>query len=249
MTRTGGDAEGPGTGVGLFTTTHWSVVLAARHEKSPQAAEALEKLCRTYWHPLYVYVRRRGYGPDDAQDLTQQFFALFLENERFGLADPDRGKFRSFLLKSVQNFLTDEWRRLHRAKRGGNAVRVPWNIEADEDAWAADLTDDLTPERAYERRWAMTLLEQVLSSLRTEYARAGKVRLFETLEDFLWGPDASISYPQIAAELSMTEGAVRVAVHRLREQYRERLRAEVAHTVDHPGGVDEELHYLIGLMS
>lgn len=249
MTRTGGETGGPGTGVGLFTTTHWSVVLAAGQQKSPQAAEALEKLCRIYWHPLYVYVRRRGYGPEEAQDLTQQFFALFLENDRFGLADPNRGRFRTFLLKSVQHFLTDEWRRVHRAKRGGGAVNIPCDPRTAEDASAPELTEAMTPERAYERRWAMTLLEQVLSSLRADYAQAGKARLFEALEDFLWGPDASISYRQVAKELAMTEGALRVAVHRLREHYRERLRAEVAQTVGNPGEVDEELRHLIALMS
>jgi len=249
MTRAGGEAEGPGTGVGLFTTTHWSVVLAAGQQGSPQATEALEKLCGTYWHPLYVYVRRRSYGPEDAQDLTQQFFAVFLENECFSLADPDRGKFRTFLLKSIQHFLTDEWRRVHRAKRGGGAVSIPWDTRAAEDGCAAELTEAMTPERAYERRWAMTLLEQVLDSLRAEYAQAAKARLFEALQDFLWGPDASISYARIAEELDMTEGAIRVAVHRLREHYRERLRAEVGHTVGNPGDVDEELRYLIALMS
>jgi RNA polymerase sigma factor (sigma-70 family) len=249
MTRAGGEAEGPGTGVGLFTTTHWSVVLAAGQQKSPQAAEALERLCRTYWRPLYVYVRRRGYGPEDAQDLTQQFFALFLENERFGLADPDRGKFRTFLLKSVQHFLSDEWKRVHRAKRGGGFVSIPLDSQAAEDGCAVELTEALTPERAYERRWAMTLLEWVLGALREEYVQAGKGPLFEALEDFLWGPDTSISHARIAEKLGMTEGAIRVAVHRLREHYRDRLRTEVAQTVGNPAEVDEELRHLITLMN
>lgn len=249
MTRAGGEAEGPGTGAGLFATTHWSVVLAAGAHGSRQALDALESLCRTYWHPLYVYVRRRGYGPDDAQDLTQQFFALFLKNESFSLADPARGRFRTFLLKSVQHFLSDEWKREHRIKRGGDAVRIPLDRHLAEERYRAELAEELTPERAYERRWAMTLLEQVLGALRAEYVRAGKSRLFEALQDFLWGLDASTSYPQIAEVLGMSEGALRVAVHRLREHYRERLRIEVAHTVSHPADVDEEIRYLIALMS
>jgi RNA polymerase sigma factor (sigma-70 family) len=249
MAPAGGQPGGAKTGAPVFSTTHWSVVLAAGQQKSPEAAQALEKLCRTYWQPLYVYVRRRGYNPDDAQDLTQQFFALFLEKEGFSLADPDRGKFRTFLLTAIQHFLADEWKRAHRAKRGGGARVVSLDTQAAEERCRAGLAEALPPDRAYERCWAITLLEQVLSSLRGQYLQAGKGRLFEALEDFLWGPDASMSYARVAEELDMTEGAVRVAVHRLREHYRDRLRAEVAHTVDQPGSVDEELRYLIALMS
>lgn len=244
-TRVGASAAGSA----VFTATHWSVVLAAGQQGSPRAVAALETLCRTYWHPLYVYVRRRGYGPEDAQDLTQQFFAQFLEKEGFSRADPDRGKFRSFLLKSIQHFLADEWKRAHRAKRGGGTRTLPWDSQAAEECCRADLAEAMTPERAYERRWAMTLLEQVLTSLRGDYVQAGKPRLFEALQDFLWGPEASLSYAQLAGELGMTEGAIRVAVHRLREHYRDRLRAAVAQTVDKSGEVDEELRYLIALMS
>jgi RNA polymerase sigma-70 factor (ECF subfamily) len=225
------------------------VVLAAGQQESPEAVAALENLCRTYWHPLYVYVRRRGYGPDDAQDLTQQFFALFLKNESFSLADPARGRFRTFLLKSVQHFLSDEWKREHRVKRGGDAVRISLDSRLAEERYRAELAEELTPERAYERRWAMTLLEQVLGVLREEYLQAGKGRLFDALQDFLWGLDASTSYGQIAESLGMSEGATRVAVHRLREHFREQLRAAVAHTVSHPAEVDEEIRYLIALMS
>jgi RNA polymerase sigma-70 factor (ECF subfamily) len=186
---------------------------------------------------------------EDAQDLTQQFFAGFLEKQSFSLADPARGRFRTFLLKSLQHFLADDWRRAHRAKRGGGAFELPLDGAAAETRYAAELTDAMTPERAYEERWAMTLLDQVLARMREEYGRAGKARLFEALQDLLWGPDVSVSYRALATELAMTEGALRVAVHRLREHYRERLRAEVAHTVSHPSEVDAELHYLISVIS
>ncbi len=246
----------PGDGVepsakdsGLFTTTHWSVVLAAGDSASPNSREALEKLCRAYWYPLYVYVRRRGYGPEDAQDLTQQFFARFLEKGSFSLADPSRGRFRTFLLKSLEHFVADDWKRAHRAKRGGGTVGLHLDGVVAEACYAAELTETMTPERAYEERWALTLLEQVLGRMREDYARVGKARLFEALEDFLWGPDGSVSYAALAQDLATTEGALRVAVHRLREHYRDRLRAEVAQTVSGPSEVDVELRYLIGVIS
>ena len=236
-------------GSGLFTTTHWSVVLAAGQQDSPQASEALETLCRAYWYPLYLYVRRRGYGPEDAQDLTQDFFARFLEKGSFNLADPSRGRFRTFLLKSLQHFLADDWKRAHRAKRGGGTVELPLDGVVAEARYAAELTDTRSPERAYEQRWALTLLEQVLGRMREDYARVGKARLFEALQDFLWGSDGSVSYAALAQDLATTEGALRVAVHRLREHYRDRLRAEVVQTVSSPGEVDAELRYLIGVIS
>jgi RNA polymerase sigma-70 factor (ECF subfamily) len=249
MAPSGKEVEKAETQRGVFATTHWSVVLAAGEAESPPAAEALEKLCRTYWQPLYVYVRRRGYGLEKAQDLTQSFFAHFLEKKSFSLADPARGRFRTFLLKSLQHFLTDDWKRAHRLKRGGGQVDIPWDIHTADDHYAAELAETMTPERAYEERWAMALLEQVLCLMREDYATAGKTRLFESLQEYLWGIEDSASYAQIAQILAMTEGAVRVAVHRLREQYRERLRTEVAHTVSNPNEVDDELRYLIQVIS
>jgi RNA polymerase sigma factor (sigma-70 family) len=217
---TGGGSEDAETRGGLFATTHWSVVLEAGQPGSPQSAEALEKLCGVYWYPLYVYARRRGCGPEDAQDLTQQFFARFLEKGSFSLADPARGRFRTFLLKSFQHFLADDWKRAHRAKRGGGRVELPFDSDTAEGRYTVELVETMTPERAFEERWAMTLLEQVLSRMREDYGRVGKARLFEALQDFLWGPDGSVSYAALANDLAMTEGAIRVAVHRLREQYR-----------------------------
>jgi RNA polymerase sigma-70 factor (ECF subfamily) len=225
------------------------VVLAAGQSDSPDATQALETLCGAYWYPLYAYVRRRGYGHEDAQDLTQQFFARFLEKGSFSLADPSRGRFRTFLLKSLQHFLADDWKRAHRAKRGGGTIELPLDGVVAEARYTAELAETMTPERVYDERWAMTLLEQVLSRMREDYDRAGKARLIEALQNFLWGADGSASYAQIAENLAMTEGAVRVAVHRLREQYRERLRAEVAHTVSNPNEVDDELRYLIQAIS
>jgi RNA polymerase sigma factor (sigma-70 family) len=233
---------------GVFATTHWSVVLQAGDEQSPRAAGALEQLCRTYWYPLYLYVRRRGYRVEDAQDLTQQFFAHVLKKGSFGLANPARGKFRTFLLHSLQNFLANEWKKAHRIKRGGDITCFSLDATDAEHRYASEPAATMTPERAYEKRWAMTLLEQVLANLQQEYARAGSGRVFEELVDSLWGKDASISYAQIGERLSMTEGAIRGAMHRLRERYRERLRAEVAHTVADFCEVDGELRYLIAVV-
>ena len=226
-----------------FTATHWSVVLAAGQQGSPQAVEALETLCRTYWHPLYVYVRRRGYGPEDAQDLTQQFFAQFLEKEGFSRADPDRGKFRSFLLKSVQHFLADAWKRVHRAKRGGGARTLPWDSQAAEECCRAELAEAMTPERAYERRWAMTLLEKATEALRREHEAVGERAVFDALLGFLSGTQDQEPYKEVAARLNLTEDAVRVRVHRLKRRFGKLLREVIADTVE-AGEIDEEMRHL-----
>ena len=248
MGRETRDAPGA-VGQPVFATTHWSVVLAAAEQESPEAAAALEQLCLTYWRPLYVYVRRRGYGPEEAQDLTQEFFAEFLSKGRFDLADPTRGRFRTFLLKSLQHFLADEWKKAHRIKRGGGNLPIPLDAQAAEERYCLELAETMTPERAYERRWAMTLLEEVLAEMRRDYAQAGKSLQFAALQEFLWGIDESNSYARVAAELHISEGAARVAVHRLREQYRQRLRAQVAQIVSEPSEIDEELRYLIEAVS
>ena len=233
----------------LFATTHWSVVLATAEEDSPQATAALEQLCRSYWYPLYVYLRRRGYTAEDAQDLTQQFFALLLRKGYFRLADPKRGRFRTFLLHALEHFVINEWKRAQRVKRGGGVALVSLDAEDPEQRYALEPATTLTPERAYEKRWAITLLDRVLAALREEYAAAGNARVFEELAGLLWGKDTGVSYAQIGERLGMSDGAVRGAMHRLRERYRGRLRAEVAHTVAHPGEVEEELRYLIQVVS
>lgn len=233
----------------LFATTHWSVVLAAGQSADAQASVALEQLCRTYWYPLYAYVRRRGYSPEDAQDLTQQFFALFLKKECFRLADRSRGRFRTFLLHALEHFLINEWKRAQCAKRGGSRPLLSLDVAEAEHRYALEPATTLTPERAYEKQWAATLLAQVLSGLKQEYADAGNARVFAELADLLWGRDAAVSFAAIGARLGLTEGAARAAMHRLRTRYRERLRREVAQTVAEPGEVDEELRYLIAVVS
>jgi RNA polymerase sigma-70 factor (ECF subfamily) len=234
---------GPG-GRRSFATTHWSIVLAAAHDSRPDARAALATLCETYWYPLYYYTRRRGYRADEAQDLTQEFFAVLLEKESLRVADPERGRFRSFLLASLNHFLTAEWRRRSARKRGGGRPPLSLNVRAGESRYSQEPSHDLTPEKAFERRWALLLLEQAVSKLREEYAASGKAALFERLAGFISGEKGAL-YQQVAGDLNMSEGAVRVAVHRLRQRYRQVLRAEVAHTVAGPQHIDEELRHLM----
>ena len=231
-----------------FTTTHWSVVLLAGQADSPHATDALEKLCRTYWYPLYVYVRRQGNSPEDAQDLTQNFFSRLLEKNYFAKADPDRGKFRTFLLRSMKNFLVNEWKRAGRVKRGGDLTFLSIDANVAEDRYGAEPANQSNPDAAYEQRWAVTLIEQVLTALRQEFNAADKARLFEELKGFIWGDKSTASYAEIAGHLNLTEGTVKVAVHRLRQRFRQLLRAEVAHTVARPEDVDGELRHLIAVV-
>jgi RNA polymerase sigma-70 factor (ECF subfamily) len=239
----------PRTEPSVFATTHWSVVLIAGQRELPQATEALEKLCRTYWYPLYVYVRRQGNSPEDAQDLTQDFFSRLLEKNYLAKADRDRGKFRTFLLVSMKNFMFNEWKRAGRLKRGGGLEFLSMDANAAEDRYAAEPAGESNPDAAYEERWAVTLIEQVLAALRHEYSAADKARLFEELKGFIWGDKSSAPYAEIGQELNLTEGNVKVAVHRLRQRFRELLRAEVAQTVARPEDIDGELRHLISVSS
>jgi RNA polymerase sigma factor (sigma-70 family) len=232
-----------------FTTTHWSVVLAAGHGSVPGAQEALETLCRTYWYPLYIYVRRQGQSPHDAQDLTQEFFARLLEKKYLRLADPDRGKFRAFLLKSLKHFLVNEWQKARTQKRGGGQCIIPLDAEIAESRYAAEPFQALNLDLVYEKRWALTLIEAVIARSRESYAAAGRLPVFETLKGFIWGDQAALSYAEAAPQLGLTEGAVKVAVHRLRGRYRELLREEIAKTVATPGEVDEELQHLMAVLA
>src|SRR5438093_9169077 len=234
---------------GSFATTHWSVVLLAGQAESPHGAEALEKLCRTYWYPLYVYVRRQGNSPEDAQDLTQIFFSRLLEKNCFAKADRERGKFRTFLLGSLKNFLVNEWKRAGRLKRGGDLTFLSFDANAAEERYAGEQIDETNPANDFERQWAVTLIEQVFTTLRREYASADKAQLFEALKVFIWGDKAPGSYAEIGRQLNLTEGTVKVAVHRLRQRFRELLRAEVAHTVARPEDIDGELRHLIAVVS
>ena len=224
-------------------------MLAAGHSSVAGAQEALETLCRTYWYPLYVYVRRQGQSPHDAQDLTQEFFARLLEKKYLRLADPDRGKFRAFLLKSLKHFLVNEWEKARTQKRGGGQCVIPLDADIAESRYVAEPAQALTLDQVYEKRWAVTLIEGVLARLRESYASDGRLLVFEALKVFIWGDQATLSYAELAPNLGLTEGAVKVAAHRLRGRYREFLREEIAKTVATPGEVDEELQHLIAVLT
>jgi len=238
-----------GNGAGQFTATHWSVVLAAAQESSPEAARALAELCRTYWYPLYAYVRRKGYDVADAQDLTQEFFARVLEKQYFGSVDRRKGRFRSFLLASLEHFLAKEWARAHRLKRGGGQTFIAWDGCDPQERYRLEPPDDWTAERIYERRWALTVLEQAMAALAAEYAAAGKQPLFDELRPFISGDDDDVTYPDVAARLQSSEGAARVAVHRLRQRYGESVRGEIAKIVQRPEEIEEELRHLLTALS
>jgi RNA polymerase sigma factor (sigma-70 family) len=233
---------------GWFATTHWSVVLAAGDSRSPQTDEALEKLCRAYWYPLYAYVRRKGHSTEDAQDLTQEFFARLLEKKYLKLADRERGKFRAFLLTSLKHFLVNEWEKARTAKRGGGQAALPLDEELAESRYLEEPSADSSPDVMFEKRWAITVLEQVLTRLRQESVAAGKGELFELLKEFLWGDKNLSSQTEISAQLGLSAAAVKSAVHRLRLRYRELLRSEIAHTVARADDIDEELRYLVSVL-
>jgi RNA polymerase sigma factor (sigma-70 family) len=236
-------------GAGRFATTHWSVVVAARDGDSPQARDALAALCGTYWYPLYAFVRRQGNSADAAQDLTQEFFARLLEKDFLAVVDREKGKFRSFLLAACKHFLSNERDRARAQKRGGG--RQPLSIDARdaESRYLLEPADPLTPEKLFERRWALTLLEQVLARLRDEFGRAGKEQLFDRLKSYLTGAPDGASYAEAASELEMSEGAVKVAVHRLRRRYRDLLHDEIARTTDSPADVDDEIRCLFAALA
>jgi RNA polymerase sigma-70 factor (ECF subfamily) len=234
---------------GVFNTTHWSVVLNAGDVASPGADQAMARLCQTYWDPLYCYVRRRGRQPAEAQDLTQEFFARLLARNYLRSLDRQKGKFRWFLLAAMEHFLANEWHKDNCLKRGGGQKPISLDEQQAERRYQVEPADTLTPERIYERRWAAALLDRVLERLRQEFAESGKGALFEALQVFLSGGRAEISQAQAGAALGMSEGAVNVAIHRLRKRYGALLREEVAHTVSTPDEVDEELRYLLAVVS
>jgi RNA polymerase sigma factor (sigma-70 family) len=234
---------------GVFATTHWTVVMAAGRRATPEADRALEELCRTYWYPLYAYVRRRGYSPPDAQDLTQEFFARLLDKHWIASADRDKGRFRTFLLTAMSRFLANEWDRAHTQKRGGQATHLPLDAENAETRYEADLALPLTPDRLYDRHWAMTLLDRALTRLRTEQEQAGKAKEFAVLSPFLTAERGSIPYAEAAAKLRLSEAAARQAVHRVRKRFREVFREEIIQTVAAPEEVDEEIQHLLAALS
>ncbi|MBM3859121.1 MAG: sigma-70 family RNA polymerase sigma factor [Verrucomicrobia bacterium] len=228
----------------VFATTRWTVVLAAGQRRAPQARAALGELCRTYWFPLYAYVRRHGRSKEDAEDLTQAFFARFLEKNYLDGLDRERGKFRAFLLAALKHFLANEWDKSQRQKRGGGMTPLSLDWQDADSRYQIDPPDNLTPDKLYDRAWAVTLLERVIIRLRDECVADGKALLFEQLRPFLMVGKSAIPYPDVAARLGMNEGAVRTAVHRLRQRYRHLLRDEIAQTLADPAQVEEELRAL-----
>jgi len=233
----------------VFATTRWSVVMLAGQAQSEESSSALEVLCRTYWYPLYAFVRRRGRDHDEAQDLTQAFFTRLLEKEHLTLADRQRGRFRTFLLTALKNFLVNEWEKGQAQRRGGNQRFVDWEATDAEGRFLNEPVDDSTPESVYERRWVATLLEHVLAQLRKEARASGRQPLFERLKEYFWGDSAEATYGAIAAEFNMSEIAVKGAAYRLRQRFRELLRAEIAHTVLNEEEIEDELRHLIQVMS
>jgi RNA polymerase sigma-70 factor (ECF subfamily) len=227
-----------------FPTTHWSRIVAAGDPGAPLACEALADLCRAYWFPLYAYIRRRGYDPDRALDLTQDLFVRLLEKGVLAAADPARGRFRSFLRAVCADFLANRRDRENALKRGGGRVIVPMGCDEAEGRYAREPAHELTPERIFDRTWALILLGRVLEQLREDYRLAGQSRTFEVLSPVLTDGPRVVAYATLAARLGTTERAVRVAVHRLRRRYGERLRAEIAATVDEPAEVDDEIRAL-----
>ena len=230
-----------------FNTTHWSVVLAVRGE-SAQALEALEKLCRVYWYPLYAFVRRQGHSAEDAEDIIQGFFARLLQRKDLETVQRERGRFRSYLLVSLKHFLINEQCRARTEKRGGGRPLIPLDELQAEKKFAQEPVDKSTPEKIFERRWAMALLDKVLERLRKEYEVTDRVRLFETLRCFLSDEPAEQSQAEIGARLGLSTGAVKQAVRRLRQRYRELLREEVANTVATAADIDDEVRHLVAVL-
>jgi RNA polymerase sigma factor (sigma-70 family) len=228
-----------------FVTTHWSVVLASAGQDSPQAKAALEQLCRTYWYPLYSYVRRHGYSHEDAQDLTQGFLLRWLEHKSFARADARNGRLRSFLLAGLNHFLSDQRDRANAQKRGGGQATLSLtDTQGADERYRLEPVDDHSPEKLYDRRWALTLLDQVLARAEKEFGEAGKLELFQRLRVFLIAGTGEESYAEVAAELGMSREAVKKAVQRMRHRYYELFREEVARTVADPAEVVQELRYL-----
>jgi RNA polymerase sigma factor (sigma-70 family) len=227
-----------------FPSTHWSLIAAAGESASESAGAALAELCGLYWYPVYAFVRRRGRSVEDARDLTQDFFATLLDKGYLADADPERGRFRAFLLTAVARFIAKERDKAQAQKRGGNLRRLSLDFQEGERRYQLEPAHEWTAERIFLRRWALTLLERTLHVLRQEHAESGKLRLFEACKPCLTGDDAAPSMRSIAEELAMSEGAVKVAVHRLRQKYRELLRAEISQTVASPDEIDDELRCL-----
>lgn len=244
-----GDTDSSSQKQGWFVTTHWSVVAAAGGLDSSRSRAALENLCRTYWYPLYAFARRQGHKPHDAEDLVQGFLSQCIEHGYLAVAEESKGRFRSFLLIMFKRFLANDWRRSTARKRGGGASPVELDALTAEQRYAVEPPDTLTPEQMYERRWAMTLLDAVLSRLEAEQKAAGRTATFNELRELLVVRAAALPYAEIAGRLGTTENAVKVAVHRLRQRYRELLEAEIANTVSSPDEVEDERRHLLSVLA
>lgn len=239
----------PRSVAGRFATTHWSVVLAAGQPESARYQQALEALCRTYWFPLYAYLRRQGYNAQKAEDHIQAFFASLLEKRGLRLADPKRGRFRSFLLTALKHFLANEHARAQAQKRGGGRKFLSLDIENAESQYIREPYDELSPEKLFERSWALAVLDRTMARLQAEAANVKKQKLFDCLKVYLTADKGAIPYQEMAARLKMTEGAVKVAVHRLRRRYRDLLRDEIAQTVTTEEQISEEIRDLFAALA
>ena len=242
------NADDSSTGdAGAFKTTHWSVVMTAARQSSPGAEVAVASLCQTYWYPLYAFSRRRGHSHHEAEDLTQEFFARLLDKNFLKAITVEGGKFRSYLLTLLKHFLANEWNREHAQKRGGGKTLLSIDDKTAETRYACEPSANSTPETLFERRWALTLLDEVMDRLRHDYTASGKIRLFAALQGHLSGAEKLVPYAELGADLGMSEGAVKTAVSRLRKRYGELLRAEIADTVSGPEEVEEEIRNLISV--
>jgi RNA polymerase sigma factor (sigma-70 family) len=230
----------------VFATTHWTVVLAAGRQNAPEADVALEQLCRTYWYPLYAYVRRHGYKKADAEDLVQGFFARFLHKNYLEGLSSDKGHFRAFLLACLKHFLANEWERAKTAKRGGGQPALSLDWQSADEKFQIEPADNLSPDKLYDRAWAVTLLERVISRLGQECEQAGQAKIFQVLKPILMVGKGAIPYAEAASKLEIAESAVRVAVHRFRRRFRELVKDEIAQTLSEPQQVEEEIHSLFG---
>jgi len=228
-----------------FETTRWSTVLAASSQSTGRARDALATLCQTYWYPLYTYLRRRGHNPEDAEDLTQGFFTHLFEKRALRAADPERGRFRSFLLASLQHYVSNEHARARTQKRGGSTVLLPLQLDNAEGRYRREPSDERTPETLFDRRWALTVLDRVAATLREEFCRRGKEAVFDGLEDHLIGDADRLSYREVGARLGLSEVAARVAVYRLRWRFGELLRRQIGETVANPQDIEDEIRYLM----
>lgn len=230
-----------------FLTTHWSVVLEAGGSRDGE--HALESLCRAYWYPLYAFVRRRGFAPAEAQDLTQEFFARLLERQTLQTADPEKGRFRGFLVAAMRHFLSNQWRDLNRMKRGGGSQFLSWDELNPEERYLLEPESEASAETVYDRSWARTVAAEALNQVRKEMEREGNSARFEALRAYLESDDSPQAYAQTALRLKLSESAVKSAIHRLRRRYAEVIRESIAHTVQSPDQIEGEIRHLIDLLA